>query len=211
MTVALTAGAWSLRQRLSRRAAALESGEPGVSRVDGWLIRHHQPISLEDCYRVRQAVVTGIAVRDPALRPAAHGLAAELLHGRLRDWDTGMALSTAFYLFNGALAAGVGVAAHGPVALIARLSAVGWVAYAAACGWRVRPGRRTIEEALLLNDLRLEEPRDVYPGRMAGVAGGTIGRFRGNARRNCVARFRGDASGDGDWRPPGPSGTGIPL
>jgi hypothetical protein len=155
VTGVLTAAAWSLRQRISRRPIALESGVTGV---DAWLVRHYQPISLGECYLVRQAVATGTAVDEPALRPAAHGLAAELLPGRLRDRDTGMLLSTAFYLFNAAVAAGVGMAAHGPFALITRLSAVGWLAYAAACGWRVRPGRRTIEEALLLNELGPEEP-----------------------------------------------------
>ena len=82
--VGLPFAAW----RLGRRA---EAGWPPSARglgppadaVDKWLIDQHG-LPAPQRWQVRDAVIYGRPVRDPALRPAAHDLAACALRRELR-------------------------------------------------------------------------------------------------------------------------------
>jgi hypothetical protein len=80
-----------------------ESDVPGTDRVDRWLIQHYPPMSQAERDEVRDAVTTGQAVRDPALRAAAQGLAAELLSGRLPGRDRGLVGAAVLIAISGAL------------------------------------------------------------------------------------------------------------
>jgi hypothetical protein len=52
----------------------------------GWL-ENYPRTTLAERFEIQEAVVSGRAVRDPWLRAAACGLAAEMLNGRLLDRD----------------------------------------------------------------------------------------------------------------------------
>jgi hypothetical protein len=75
--------AWRLDRRLrSRRQPAAGLGPPADA-VDKWLIDNHRLPAVQR-WQVREAVLYGRAVRNPALRPTACDLAAAALGGQVK-------------------------------------------------------------------------------------------------------------------------------
>jgi hypothetical protein len=76
--------AWRLGRRveMGRQPSAHGLGPPADA-VDKWLIDQHR-LPAPQRWQVRDAVLYGRSVRDPALRHAAHDLAACVLRGELR-------------------------------------------------------------------------------------------------------------------------------
>jgi hypothetical protein len=147
VTALLTITAWRF-SRKSRRLLA----EPRIDRVDRWLIEHYQLTSLRDCSDVRDAVREGRAVGDPALKQAAHGLAAELLSGRLRDPDPAALALAGLNVLGGVLYLATALAHGGRRSLLAIFLAATWLV--AACAWfwgSRRLPRHKAEQALRLN------------------------------------------------------------
>jgi hypothetical protein len=82
--VGLPFAAWRLGRRAELRWQPSAHGlGPPADAVDKWLIDQHG-LPAPQRWQVRDAVVYGRTVRDPALRPAAHDLAAHALRGELR-------------------------------------------------------------------------------------------------------------------------------
>lgn len=82
--VGLPFAAWRLGRRvdMGRQPSAHGLGPPADA-VDKWLIEQHQ-LPAPQRWQVRDAVLYGQTVRDPALRHPAHDLAACVLRGELR-------------------------------------------------------------------------------------------------------------------------------
>jgi hypothetical protein len=83
--VAIAAGlpiaAWLLSRNL--KPPRLGGGPPGFGHIDRWLSEHYQ-LSALDRMRVKEAIFRDARkLREPRLRDAARGVAAELLSGRL--------------------------------------------------------------------------------------------------------------------------------
>ena len=147
VTSVLTLVAWRFGRK-SRRA----STGPRVTEVDSWLIEHYQLPSLGACLDVQEAVRDGRAVADPALRPAAHGLAAELLSGRLRDPHPATRVFAGVYGLVGVLFLGTGLAHGGRGSSFDIWMGTGWVLSASIWVWgSAKLPRRKIERALQLN------------------------------------------------------------
>jgi hypothetical protein len=82
--VGLPLAAWRLgRQAEARRPPAAHGLGPPADAVDQWLIDQHR-LPAPQRWQVRDAVLSGRTIDDPALRPAAHDLAGRVLHGELR-------------------------------------------------------------------------------------------------------------------------------
>ena len=78
----LPAAAWLLSRNL--KPPRLGGGLPGFGHIDRWLSEHYQLGAL-DRLRVEEAVFRDARkMREPRLREAARGVAAELLSGRLK-------------------------------------------------------------------------------------------------------------------------------
>ena len=76
--------AWRLGRRAEmKRPPSAHGLGPPADAVDKWLIDQHG-LPAPQRWQVRDAVTYGRSVRDPALRPAAHDLAACALRGELR-------------------------------------------------------------------------------------------------------------------------------
>src|SRR5947209_15543481 len=134
VTVVLTIGAWRFRGKPRRPLA-----EPRTDRVDRWLIQQYGLASLRDCWDVRDAVRGGRAVGDPALREAAHGLAAELLSGRLRDANPIALVMAGLFALAGTLYLGTGLTRGGGEATLYIFA--GAMSLLAACAWVWRSAR----------------------------------------------------------------------
>jgi hypothetical protein len=147
VTAVLTIAAWRFRSRLKWPLA-----EPRDDRVDRWLIQHYRLANSRDRDELRDAVREGRAVGDPALREAAHGLAAELLSGRLRDPNPGGLVIAGLSGLGGALYLGTGLIHGGRGGAFSVFAGTMWLL--AACGWVwgwSRLPRRRVEQALQLN------------------------------------------------------------
>ena len=80
----LPSAAWRLGRRAEARWQPSAHGlGPPADAVDKWLIDQHG-LPAPQRWQVRDAVTYRRSVRDPALRPAAHDLAACALRGELR-------------------------------------------------------------------------------------------------------------------------------
>jgi hypothetical protein len=150
IAVVLTIAAWWLGRKLNRPSADPELS--GSDHVDRWLIRHHGLMSVGDCLRVRDAVYQGRALGDPVLKEAAHGLAAEVLSGRLRDRNPGMLLPAAVNVVVGALTIGISLAYGGDRSTLGAMGGTGWLLAGLVWVWRSRPPRRMVKRAALLNE-----------------------------------------------------------
>lgn len=75
--VGLPVAAWLITRRLPSLRTAGRLGA-GYDEVDRWLLDQYQ-LAWLDRSRVRKAVFQGQEVNDPALIPAAHGLAVQVL------------------------------------------------------------------------------------------------------------------------------------
>lgn len=150
----VAASRFTRMQRWSLPWPELTDDDPVVR----WLFRHHGLTSLHDCYAVRNAVRRGHAVDDPALRGTAHGLAAELLSGRLRDPNPAMLLPAVLYALVGCLWLGTGLALGGRDPYDIWVGAV-WLLGACAWAWRAaKLPRRTVKRALRLNKDEMGTP-----------------------------------------------------
>jgi hypothetical protein len=82
--VGLPFAAWRLGRHVDAgRQPSVGGLGPPTDAVDKWLIDQHG-LPAPQRWQVRDAVVYGHTVRDPALRPAAHDLAGCALRGELR-------------------------------------------------------------------------------------------------------------------------------
>ena len=81
--VGLPVGAWRLGRHLESRRQPIGELGPPADQVDKWLIEQHRLPAVQR-WQVRDAVLHGRALRDPALRHAAHDLAAGALRGELK-------------------------------------------------------------------------------------------------------------------------------
>ena len=76
--------AWRLSRHLeTARPSSVHGLGPPADAVDKWLIDQHR-LPASQRWQVRDAVLYGHAVRDPALRHAAHDLAGCAVRGELR-------------------------------------------------------------------------------------------------------------------------------
>jgi hypothetical protein len=112
-------------------------------------VENYSPLTLAECFDVEEAVTTGQRVPDPALRPAARGLALHLLNGRLRYRNTGSLAAAALLTISGAMAVATGsgvflkiIAGAGCLILVA-LSLRAYVK---------GPSRALVQQALRLNE-----------------------------------------------------------
>lgn len=127
--------------------------EPRYTQADHWLLQHYQLTSLGARLEVREAVRGGRAVEDPALRQAAHGLAGELLSGRLRDPDTATRVIAGLNTLAGLLYLGTGLVHGGRGTAIDIWLGTGWVLSADTWLWgAARLPRRKAARALQLNN-----------------------------------------------------------
>ena len=131
--VAIGAGlpfaAWRLGRHLetARQPSAHGLGPPADA-VDKWLIDQHR-LPAPQRWQVRHAVLYGRAVRDPALRHAAHDLAGCALRGELR-LGRGIRITGTVLVAEGAALIALGIAllaALGSPAGIAPVLLGGWL------------------------------------------------------------------------------------
>jgi hypothetical protein len=79
----LPLAAWRLGRHVEAgRPPGAHGLGPPADAVDQWLIDQHR-LPAPQRWQVRDAVLHGRTVRDPALRPAAHDLAGRVLRGEL--------------------------------------------------------------------------------------------------------------------------------
>jgi hypothetical protein len=78
--VGLPVAAWRIGGRAARRPVSAGGLGPPADPVDAWLIEKYQLPALQR-WQVRNAVLSGRRMADPALRGAAHDLAECTLHG----------------------------------------------------------------------------------------------------------------------------------
>jgi hypothetical protein len=149
VVVVVTAAAWGLSRKLNRPSD--DSGLGGTDQVDRWLFQQYGLMSVGECSEVRDAVSQGRAVGDPALRSAAHGLALEMLSGRLRDRNPGTYLLVAVSVLIGASAVATSLVHGGKGSTVGLIGGIGWMLTGLAGIWRSRPPRRKVERALQLN------------------------------------------------------------
>lgn len=153
VTAVVAIAAW-----LFRRKPGSSSGraEPREDAVDSWLIQRRGLLAWLDRDQVREAVRRGRAVDDPALREAAHALAAELLSGRLRDRQPVMVVVAGTFVLNGTLFAATGLTRRGMAAWFDILAGMVWLLGAAPWVWRWRRlPRREVLRALQANGSEL--------------------------------------------------------
>lgn len=86
LAVVLPAAVWLRSRNLKPPREPYGSPIPKLDRADRWLYDRYQLSNL-DRSRVTQGVVEGRELSEPALREAAHGLAAALLVGEI-GWLT---------------------------------------------------------------------------------------------------------------------------
>src|SRR5260370_3768994 len=104
--VGLPIAAWRLSRQLESRLQPVGGIGPPTDQVDKWLLeQHHLPAVQRR--QVRDAVMYGRMVRDPALQHATRDLAGTAPRGELK---LGRSIRIASYI---TLAAGVGVLAGG--------------------------------------------------------------------------------------------------
>ncbi len=101
--------AWRLgRQAEMGRQPSVHGLGPPADAVDKWLIDEHR-LPAPQRWQVRDAVLYGRTVRDPALRHAAHELAACVLRGELR-LGRGIRVTGSVLVVEGAGLIGLGIA-----------------------------------------------------------------------------------------------------
>src|SRR5258706_9954604 len=104
--VGLPIAAWRLSRHLESRLQPVGGVGPPADQVDKWLLEQHHLPALQRG-QVRDAVMYGRMVRDPALKHATRDLAGTALRGELK---LGRSIRIASYI---TLAAGDGVIAGG--------------------------------------------------------------------------------------------------
>ncbi len=82
LAVGLPAAAWKFSRNLKPAAPSVDGLGPPTDPVDRWLIERHCLPALQR-HQVRQAVLYGRALTDPALKKAARDLAAGALGGEV--------------------------------------------------------------------------------------------------------------------------------
>jgi len=105
--VGLPTAAWRLSRRLESRCQPAGGLGPPADAADKWLIEHHQLPALQR-RQVRDAVLYGRAVRDPALRQAARDLAGGALRGELK-MGRGIRIAIYVTLIEGAAMMALGI------------------------------------------------------------------------------------------------------
>ncbi len=127
--VGLPFAAWRLGRRLEAARPPSSHGlGPPADAVDKWLINQHR-LAAPQRWQVRDAVVYGRAVRDPALRHAAHDLAGCALRGELR-LGRGIRITGIVVAAEGAALIALGIvllAAPGSLAGIVPVLVGGWL------------------------------------------------------------------------------------
>ena len=138
--VGLPIAAWRLSRQLESRLQPVGGIGPPTDQVDKWLLeQHHLPAVQRR--QVRDAVMYGRMVRDPALKHATRDLAGTALRGELK---LGRSIRIASYI---TLATGVGVIAVGVFVWVTTASPAVVVAILLGAWWLVRPvlAMRTIQ------------------------------------------------------------------
>ena len=116
--------AWGLsRSADKRRPPSINGLGPPSDAVDGWLIEHYG-LPARQRWQVRDAVISGQAVRDQSLRAAAHELADCALRGELR-LGRGLRIGATVMVVEGVVGIALGVTV---ALLLASSSALGIVA-----------------------------------------------------------------------------------
>ena len=82
VAIGIPSGVWLRSRTLKPPREPYGSPVPKLDRVDRWLYDQYQLGNL-DRSRVRQSVIDGRELSEPALRHAAHGLAAAMLAGQV--------------------------------------------------------------------------------------------------------------------------------
>ena len=82
VAIGIPSGVWLRSRTLKPPREPYGSPVPKLDRVDRWLYDQYQLGNL-DRSRVRQSVIEGRELSEPALRHAAHGLAAAMLAGQV--------------------------------------------------------------------------------------------------------------------------------
>ena len=134
--VGLPIAAWRLSRHLESRLQPVGGVGPPTDQVDKWLLeQHHLPAVQRR--QVRDAVMYGRIVRDPALKHATRDLAGTVLRGELK---LGRSIRIAS-------AAGVGVIAVGVFVWVSTASPAVVVAILLGAWWLVRAvlAMRTIQ------------------------------------------------------------------
>ena len=107
--VGLPFAAWRVgRHAEAGRQPSAHGLGPPADAVDTWLIDQYR-LPAPQRWQVRDAVLSGRTVRDPALRPAAHDLAGCVLRGELRLGRVSRVTDTVLAL-EGAVLIGLGIA-----------------------------------------------------------------------------------------------------
>ena len=151
LALGVPVAAWLLSQRLERRRPPSVNGlGPPAGPADRWLIERHRLPAVQR-YQVRRAVLAGRAVNDPALRNAAHGLAAAVLAGQV-GLGRGVRLMAWILLAEGALVMAVGSVALADLGIAAGILPVLLGVWWAVKGALVlRAARGATRRALRLN------------------------------------------------------------
>jgi hypothetical protein len=119
--VGLPLAAWRLGRHVEAgRPPSAHGLGPPTDAVDQWLIDQHR-LPAPQRWQVRDAVLYGRTVRDPALRPAAHDLAGCVLRGELRMGRISRVMATVL------VAEGAGLIVLGIVMLAAWDSPAGFI------------------------------------------------------------------------------------
>jgi hypothetical protein len=135
--IGVPAAAWLIARHVGRRQVVVGGLGPSAGAVDTWLIETYHLPALQR-WQVRDAVVHGREMVDPALRRAAHDLAGCALRGELSP-GRGLRVGGVVMMTEGAVGIVMGVvlaAAVGGVAVVAAvvpvLFGVRWMVRGAA-------------------------------------------------------------------------------
>src|SRR5258706_4223529 len=138
--VGLPIAAWRLSRHLESRLQPVGGAGLPADQVDKCLLEQHHLLAVQR-RQVRDAVMYGRMVRDPALKHATRDLAGTALRGELK---LGRSIRIASYVM---LAAGVGVIAIGVFVWVSTASPAVVVAILLGAWWLVRAllAMRTIQ------------------------------------------------------------------
>jgi hypothetical protein len=138
--VGLPIAAWRLSRHLESRLQPVGGVCPPTDQVDKWLLEQHHLPALQR-RQVRDAVMYGRMMRDPALKHVTRDLAGAALRGELK---LGRSIRTASYVL---LAEGVGVIAIGVFEWVSTANPAVVVAILLGAWWLVRAvlAMRTIQ------------------------------------------------------------------